>query len=309
MLELAVILLRLVQFTGAMILFGSSLFLIYALPRQGVGSGAELGWSRRLLGSSAGGLLAASVLGLVAQTSILAGSISEGIKLSSLWAVITTMSMGPSTLIRAAAAIVALVTITVLRPGRTVFWVCASMGAVVSASFAWMGHGAATEGPGGLLHLIADILHVLAAGVWIGALAVFLGLLRRRSDDATLQAVLHKALQGFAGVGSVLVAILVVTGLVNSWFLVGPSRVEDLIRTPYGLLLLAKVGLLGVMLAFAAINRFQLTPRLGGALGTGTPASGAVAALRRSVALENGAALLVLVLVSVLGTLAPISAQ
>src|SRR3546814_15811165 len=42
------------------------------------------------------------------------------------------------------------------------------------SSLAWSGHGAATEGGAGMVHLGADILHLLAAGAWVGALAALL---------------------------------------------------------------------------------------------------------------------------------------
>jgi putative copper resistance protein D len=308
-LEPAVIFLRLAQYAGAMILFGSSLFLLYALPAGGAGSGAQLGWSRRLLVWSAAGLVAASVLGLLAQTAILAGSIREGLTTASLSAVITSMSMGPSSLVRAGAGAMALAALTTLRPGRTLWWTCAGLGAAACASFAWIGHGATTEGPPGLLHLAADILHALAAGVWIGALVVFLGLLRRPGDDLDLDRVLHKALHDFSGVGTALVATLVATGLVNSWFLVGPTRLSGLWTTPYGQLLSLKLALFVGMLALAAANRFLHTPALGAAL-DGAPSQGpALAALRRSLLWETALSLAVLGLVAWLGTLAPVSAQ
>jgi putative copper resistance protein D len=117
-LEPAVIVLRLLQFAGATVLFGSSLFLLYALPHEGIGSGAKLNWPRPLLAWAAGGVLVASVVGLLAQTSILAGSIGEGMKPASLSAVITTMSMGPSTLVRAGAAALALLVLAVGGRGR-----------------------------------------------------------------------------------------------------------------------------------------------------------------------------------------------
>jgi putative copper resistance protein D len=308
-LEPAVIVLRLLQFAGAMILFGSSLFLLYALPKAGVGSGAELNWPRRLLAWAAGGVLVASLAGLLAQTSILAGSIDAGLKPASLAAVMTTMSMGSSTLIRVAAAGLALVLLAVWRPDRTTWRLCALLGALVSASFAWMGHGAATEGTPGLLHLFADILHALAAGVWIGALVAFFMLLRPRAASVELDRVLHRALHGFSGIGSALVAVLVATGLVNSWFLVGPTRLSGLWTTPYGQLLTLKLVLFAGMLLLAAANRFRLTPALGAAIGSGDAREAAVSDLRRSLILETALAFLVLGLVAWLGTLAPVSAQ
>lgn len=310
MLEPTVIDLRLLQFAGAMILFGSSLFLLYALPKVGVGSGAELPWPRRLLAVAAGVVLVSSLVGLIAQTSVLAGSVREGLQPASLSAVITTMSMGPSTIVRAGCATLALVVLAVARPGRTVWWVCVGLGAAISASFAWMGHGAATEGAPGLLHLIADILHTLAAGVWIGALVAFLLLLRRRAPSAELDQVLHRALDGFSGVGSALVAVLVASGLVNGWFLVGPTRIAGLWTTPYGQLLSLKLALFAGMLVLAAANRFRLTPALGSAIGAEGDSTGeALRKLRRSVVLETALAFLVLGLVAWLGRLVPVSAQ
>lgn len=293
-----------------MILFGSSLFLIYALPRAGPGSGAQLTWSRPLLGWSAGALLAAALLGLAAQTSVLAGSISEGLKLSSLTAVITTMSLGKAAIVRAVAAGLALSAVLVLRPGRPLFWLCTGLGAVVSASLAWMGHGAATEGTGGPIHLTADVLHALAAGVWIGALVVFFGLLSPTMWDAgNHHHAVHRALHGFAGVGSGLVAVLVGTGLVNSWFLVGPARITGLWTTPYGQLLLLKLVLFAGMLGLAATNRFRLTPALGAALENHETRHAALAALRQSLVIETALAFLVLGVIAWLGMLAPVSAQ
>lgn len=308
MLEPAVIVLRLAQYVGAMVLFGSSLFAFYAMPASGPGSGPETVWFRPLLIWSAAGLLVASIAGLLAQTSMLAGSLSEGLKLSSLSAVVTTMGLGRSALVRAFAAAVALGLLISRPTDRTMLSRCALIGAIVCASFAWMGHGAATEGPGGAIHLVADILHALAAGVWVGALVVFGGLLSRRSKSEHLDGVLHKALHGFSGVGSSLVAVLVATGLINSWFLVGPTRISGMWTTPYGQLLSMKLVLFAGMLALAAANRFRLTPTLGAALVTGARQP-ALAALRRSLMLETGLAFAVLALVAWFGMLAPVSAQ
>ncbi|HQR90191.1 MAG: copper resistance protein CopD [Caulobacter sp. 35-67-4] len=310
MLEPAVIILRLAQYTGAMILFGSSLFALYALAPSGMAASASLRWLRPLLAWSAAGLLAASLLGLLAQTSVLAGSLSEGLKLSSLSAVVTTMGFGRSALVRAVGAGLALFLLLPRRLDRTSLRVCAMLGAVTCASFAWMGHGAATEGPGGSLHLGADILHSLAAGVWIGALVGFLFLLKRRSsDDAALDHVRHRALHGFSGIGSVLVATLVASGLVNSWFLIGPTRIPGLWTTPYGQLLSLKLLLFAGMLVLAAANRFHLTPTLRVALDTAAAREPALGALRRSLVIESALAIAVLGLVAGFGMLAPVSAQ
>ena len=68
MFDLAVVALRWLQMTGAMILFGSSLFFLYALPKKGAGSAATMAWPRPLLLASASAVLAGCVLGFLAQT-------------------------------------------------------------------------------------------------------------------------------------------------------------------------------------------------------------------------------------------------
>lgn len=307
MLEAALIALRWVQFWAAMILFGSSLFLLYALPPEGIGSGPQRGWSGRLLAVAAAALLAAGLLALIAQTAILAGSLGDGIKPDSLWAAITTTAFGPSAIVRATAAATALAVLLSQRSSRAVLAGSAILGALATASIAWMGHGASTDGAPGLVHLTSDMLHVLAAGVWIGALVLFLCLLWAPPRTPEEARIVHRALRGFGGIGSAAVAVIIASGLFNSWFLVGPDHLEGLLATIWGQLLVAKLVLFVAMLGFAGLNRFRLTPRLEAALGRDPDA--AISALRRSLVLETGTALIVLFLVAMLGIQPPPAAS
>lgn len=99
-------------------------------------------------------------------------------------------------------------------------------------------------------------------------------------------------------------ALLILSGFINSWILIGPSRLGSLFTSLYGLLLAGKLILFGVMLMLAAANRFFLTPSLAAAIETGN-ASLAIGSLRRSLAIETGCALAILALVAWLGLLAP----
>jgi putative copper resistance protein D len=114
----------------------------------------------------------------------------------------------------------------------------------------------------------------------------------------------HRALEGFSGTGTVVVGLIVVTGLINSWLLVGVSGISSLPTSLYGQLLLTKIGLFIAMLALAAANRFRLTPALEKAMAQNDYAA-AISALRTSLALEAGAAITILALVAWLGTLEP----
>jgi len=292
--------------TGAMILFGSSLFFLYALPGDGEAAAHSLKWPRPLILTAAAALFVASVLGLLAQTVVLAGSMQEGLTYDSLSAVVTGMSFGKSSCVRALVAVLFFVAFAFLKSDRRGWWLGAIAGGVICASFAWMGHGAATKGVPGLLHLASDILHTLAAAVWIGALVAFLVLLATdsRQSDVGREA-MHRALHGFSGVGSALVAVLVATGVVNGWFVIGLEGLPRLWSSAYGQLLTVKLVLFLTMVVLAAANRFRHTPRLGAALAGPSPTGEAVAALRSSLVWETGISMAVLGLVAWFGMLAP----
>ncbi len=72
------------------------------------------------------------------------------------------------------------------------------------ASLAWAGHGAATPGPPGDLHLTADFFHLLAAGLWLGTLPPLILLLAeaRRIRDADWTAVVATATRRYSTLAS-----------------------------------------------------------------------------------------------------------
>jgi len=301
--EVAVIALRWLQYGGAVVLLGTPLFLLYSFRGT---DGLNLTWARPTLIGSALVVGLGSLVALVAQTAVMAGALSEALKPASLSFMITGTALGMAMVVRSALALLSLVALLALRPGRGLWSILATLGLIVAASFAWTGHGAATEGPGGPVHLVADIVHMIAAALWLGALAALTALLVRRtaSDDPAI----HRALHGFAGLGTLAVVLLALTGLVNSGFLIGPARVGLLASSLYGQLLIAKLVLFALMLAMAAQNRFRLTPVLGSVLDGGEDSGPALRRLRRSVVAETLVGAALLAVVAVMGTLAPPSA-
>jgi putative copper resistance protein D len=298
---LAVILLRLVQYSAASILMGSALFFVYALPAQGQGSAASLRWAEPLLVSAALVLAAGTLLGLVLQTQALADEISA----EALTAVVTQMDLGKAALARVALALMAAIYI-LLAPRRLTLWLGAGvLGALACVTFGWMGHGAATEGDGHAAHLAADVLHALAAAAWIGALAVFAGLAAPRNQGTERLSALAAALQRFSPVGIALVGTIAVTGLVNAWYLIG-ANVAAAARDQYGQLLALKLALFGGMLALAALHRQRSVPALAARLQANLlPQGDALASLRRSLLGEALLGFAVLAVVAWLGTLPP----
>lgn len=165
--------------------------------------------------------------------------------------------------------------------------VLALAGAVALGSIAWTGHAGASEMP---IHRASDMAHLIAAATWIGALAMFLvSAFSRAGADAA-------ALARFARTGSVVVAVLILTGLLNTLAIAGWPMV---IEARWFGVLAAKIALFVAMLALAAGNRWRIVP----ALERGEP--GAVVRLRRSLLLEFAAGLGVIGAVSLLGVLDP----
>lgn len=172
----------------------------------------------------------------------------------------------------------------------------------------WSGHAAATEGGLGLFHRINNGVHLLAAGLWIGAIGWFLHLTvkaHRRSGNIPVPLLLT-AMHRFAPLGVGLVATVAFTGLVNSHLIFGLENSAAVIRAPYGLLLAAKVVLVGCMLGFGAHNaRVSRRRALSDDVAIADPAT-LLPTLRRSLAAEFALAVSVTGLVAVIGMLSPI---
>lgn len=251
--------------------------------------------------------VALSALGMAVTAAGMAGVPVAQVDLASVMTVLTGMSLGKAVVARVTGLAPVFASAALMRRRSSAALAIASAGgAVAMGSLAWGGHGAMDDGAVGWLHLVADIAHLVAAAVWIGALVCLLLLVARpisRFDTAHLR-VAHRTLDGFSTIGTVVVAVIVATGLVNAWLLVGPANVLALPSSAYGQLLIAKIGLFAAMLCFAAANRYRLTPALAARIDDGDH-RGAVVALRVSVALETGCAVVVIGLVAWLGTLQP----
>lgn len=142
--------------------------------------------------------------------------------------------------------------------------------AAAATSLALTGH-AATAIPG-TPAVAAIAIHGLAAAFWTGSLVGLLALLLRAGPASAVP------LRRFSGIAMVAVALLFAAGAVFA--VMELSKLSDLLVTPYGQLILAKIALLGVLIAIAAVNRFVLT----GMLERSVPA--APMRLRRTIVAE-----------------------
>ena len=307
MIDLGLIVARFLHYTACTTLAGAALFPFYAYAGdepEAIGR-----WRKRLLFWSAILAVIGGVAWFVFTVANMSGALSDIAKPDVVLSVIRNTGFGVVWLVRMIVA-AALVVITASYVSSRAMVVSDRMvllfAVALLASLAGAGHSQVEEGWTGVLHVSADAAHLVAAGAWLGGLAplgfILRGYARTKAEVFSLD--LDRVLMRFSGMGYAAVATLVGTGLVNSWLLVG--SVSSLFSTTYGQILIAKLLLFAGMLALAASNRFWLAPAL--------KASSKLEAagdedwrnkLRNHVLCEQGLGLLVLLCVSVLGTIQP----
>lgn len=281
-------------FVDLMAVFGIAAFGLHALRGAERRSGEAIPLASVLLGGvSLGALL--SIGAIVAMAAQMSGVAPTAVDVATVRMLIVATPMGAAWCVRMGALAIAALAVVLTRSRPTLLMgIVSAVGLVALATLVWAGHGAMDGGAIGWVHLAADVLHLAAAGLWTGTLLALTWLLR---VHPTRVALLQRVLTRFAAIGTAIVLTLLVTGIVNGLAIVGLPPLASLMTSDYAGLLAAKILLFGGMLLLAALNRFRLTPALA--------AGGTVQALRRSLAAETGAVLLVLALVAWLGTLAP----
>jgi len=226
-----------------------------------------------------------------------------------LWTVLTQTDFGNDWLARSVLVCVLASTFVPLfsANGPTSPWLKATavvLAAALVGSLAFAGHAIGAEGAEGIVHPIADVLHLVAAAAWVGALVPLALLLAATGRDAATLVVAQTATLRFSTLGVVSVATLLLSGTVNTWYLAG--SLDALTETDYGRLLLIKIALFFAMVGVAAVNRLRLTPRL--AVDTDAAAEqSARRALSRNALIEAALGAVVIAIVAVLGTLPPAS--
>ncbi|MFD5802171.1 copper resistance CopC/CopD family protein [Streptomyces sp. NPDC127020] len=163
-----------------------------------------------------------------------------------------TLTTRPGVLLLARLALLAPVALFLVRMGRADRHrerrpLTAAVGAVLALALAstW---GAAEHASAGIqvpLAVASFVLHLLATAVWLGGLVALLVTLRAAPDAAVVAR--------FSRIALVSVTVLVATGVYQSWR--GLGSWQALTGTTYGRLLLAKVALVTVLLAAAAVSR------------------------------------------------------
>jgi copper transport protein len=169
------------------------------------------------------------------------------------------------------------------RP-QTWLSILAACAAGVALAAANTGH-ARTEG-NPALGVPSAAVHLLAVSTWVGGLAglvVLGGSAWSAVPPEERNALLRHVVNRFSRLALVAVAVLVVSGSVNSFL--DLASLSDLWDTAYGRVLSAKIALLAVALAFGAWHLWGLPRRLAAAEGT-ADAGRTTRWFRRSATLE-----------------------
>ncbi|EJL95678.1 putative copper export protein [Pseudomonas sp. GM102] len=294
--------LRFALYVDLMLLFGVALFGLYSLKGRERLSGAVLPFRSMLAGTAVLGALL-SVASMVMMASAMSGESEFAELRPHIEMMVLETDVGLACVVRIVALVIAGLAVMLRAPGFSLL-VAAFAGGVALASLAWSGHGAMDEGSRRFWHFTVDILHLLTAGAWLGALMAFalMAKINALQTEARIK-LLARAVNRFEVIGAVIVVLITVTGVVNYLFIVGP-KLDEVFLSTYGVLLFIKVVLFAGMLVLAALNRFHLGPLLERSLRDGQYAV-ATNALRRSVVVELAAAVVIVGLVAWLGTLSP----
>ncbi|EFI52910.1 copper homeostasis membrane protein CopD [Afipia sp. 1NLS2] len=305
MIEVGLIIARFLHYLATTALAGLSLFPLYAY------AGAEpdvLGrWRQGWLLWTAVAALFSGLGWFAFAAANMSGSMADLVDAETVWAILHDTGFGA---VWTSRMLLAALTVGVaawgLRAAHRQNWMMPLLAAILLASLAGTGHTQIEEGWAGVMHTVADAIHLLAAGVWLGGL-IPLALILHRYLGTDLNVGpndMDRILMRFSGMGYLAVAALIGSGLVNGWFLVGsPSGLLD---TPYGQILLGKLALFGGMLALAVANRFWLVPSMGRIRADAVEGlTRSSARLRNHVLGEQVLGWMVLLAVSILGTMQP----
>ncbi len=237
-------------------------------------------------------LAAAAIARLMAQSYAMHGA-GDTLDVTLVSAMLAKTVWGWGWIFQMAGVSVALAGLLIARLGRAAGWALAAAGALVLAfTPALSGHAASAPRLTGLA-ILADGVHVLSAGGWLGSLLVTIGV----GVPAALALAEHERgravadlVNAFSPTALVFAGALVTTGLFAAWLHIG--SVAAVWQSGYGRTLLVKLGVLSVVAGTGAYNWRRVRPSLGDVEGARR--------IRRSSTVELVAGVLVLIVTAVL---------
>jgi len=273
---------RWLGYVGLLLLAGAALVLALLWPRR-----LDARDPNRVLWIGAGLIVAATLLELFLEVPYLAGGGLGDLRGEDVREVLASR-YGTAHLVRLGALGAVLVLLRPIIKGTG--WgadrvLLAVLGVVGVSTWSVSGHPSATPVP--MVTLVADMVHISAMSVWLGGLVMLVGFLLPRANGEELGAIVPV----WSRWALYAVAVLVLTGTAQA--LVEVGTVDALVGTRYGWLVLAKVGLVLLVVGVASMARRLVVPIAAGS-------ADSPGRLRRVLVVEGIVATLILGLTSVL---------
>jgi copper transport protein len=164
---------------------------------------------------------------------------------------------------------------------RLLLWPAFLLGLAFASGLSLSGHSTSSGRPAEL----ADWLHLCAAALWVGGLVQLTAVVWPTAPELR-----RVAFRRFSRLATVCVAVLVGAGTYLS--IERLPQLRDLWQTGYGHVLLVKLGLVALALAWGAVHQFLALPRI--------THDGVAARLARSMLGESAVAMAVLLAAAVL---------
>lgn len=293
---LPVALLQGVLLATAFSAFGSLLFLVLVVPSPlaRLGLSTAISATQRCLRIARLSLFIAVVAGgvwLVAKSAIVASATDFSQAVHAVPIVTLKTMFGHVTVAQLLALIAAALLLGHADRGPRL-QIATGLSGLAVVLHAWHLHAAAMY-EGLSLLLACELLHLLAAGAWLGSLLPLTMWVRATPPDVA--AVLSRR---YSWLGATCVLVLAATAFWQGSVLVG--SVDALLGTAYGWMVVLKATLFVILVTLAWRNRFRLTPALSGA----NP-SAAKRALARNIVRETLTGVLIVLVASVLASLPP----
>lgn len=275
-----------------MLLWGAFAFLVTLVPRDlAAGIGRRLRWLWIVAAATA---VATTAAALPLQAAMIGDGWTDALDPATLRAVLFETSVGYAW--QGQALGVVLLLLAFATPLVVRIAAVAAAAGLATASAALTGHAVMQAGWPGIAHRFNDACHILAGGAWLGALVPLL-LVLKALDQPDTRRQAGAALRNFSFAGHFAVALVLVSGVINTMLVLG--RWPTQWSSPYQALLAAKIALVAVMTGLAIVNRYHFVPRL-----TQHRAE-AIRDIKRATIAEIVLGLVVVCLVSVFGMLEP----
>ncbi|MCK1709115.1 MULTISPECIES: copper resistance protein CopD [unclassified Bradyrhizobium] len=220
MIDIGLILSRFLHYAAVTTLAGASFFPLYTYATAAEPNELFRWWRSVLLCAAVVALLS-GMLWFVFSVANMSGALVDATDPELIWTVVQDTGFGNVWSIRLLLSIIMIGlswnrVVSKFSPGRDP--IMPILAAALLISLAGVGHSQIDEGIAGIVHVVSDAVHLLAAGAWLGALVplgYILLLVGREKERSAQRSELNNVLLRFSGMGYVAVAALIGSGLIS----------------------------------------------------------------------------------------------